>query len=968
MKKLIAPFATLLIISSVFAQAPEKMNYQAVARDLSGLPLVSTAVNLQFDILQGSASGALSYSETQSKVTNQFGLFTAEIGAGTTISGSFPGIAWGANAYFLKITVNGDEMAATQLLSVPYALYSKESANGPSGADGLNCWDTNGNGIQDAAEDINGDSSWDALDCQGSGGTFTAGSGIDITGNVITATSDTSLTNELQNLSWNTSDSNIIHLSNGNGIPLSSNIPLANQVLTWNGANWIAQNVGGGAFNSNGTETVLNTITDNVGIGTATPNAKLTVASTGTVVASFAGVNPVYSALAVSNTPVNPNAGVGMILLTGSDTGAIGLNPIDKQMVINNSTTDGHMTLSADSSVISYAQVLGQNGQKILEKADTIISFGKTTNNVININQGTFITDSLYVVGILGSAGDVLTNDGFGQAQWKPSGGGSLWNLSGSDVNYTAGNVGVGANALPVSKIYASIPSSNITTPTALQLSNSYSGALQKNGIISTLSADGTGTKYGLINNISQSTGVNDLYGVENTINHGGSGDIFGMRTIVIGTNTTGRQWGVENILQNTGTGTKEGTSNTVSSTSGVNPIYGTRNTLNYDGTGAAFGYTASLTGASSEKFGIWINGEDKNFFSNNVGIGTQTPGFLLDVVGTAEIDSLRINNSYAFPTAGGVLNEVLTADAAGNATWQTPGGADGNGIYTGSSSLSGNTVVTQVANTLTFNSTATNGFNIDNNVANNTAFNVENLTNGTPGIPAGSVGAKILVSAANTERTGVFAAVTGTGTGNQTAVVGNAEGAGSGFNRGISAVARNSTNTNIAGDFIASGNTGINYGLRVTLVGTQISNKYGLRVIASGNGTKYGFYSSGEDRNYFSGDVGIGTIAPTSKLHITGGHLRHEGLQPSGTGNGTIAGSSDVRGAVDVNFNPTGSIIVTFTEVFTLAPTVIITPVCNADPSTGARYWVNNVSTVGFTVNWANSNSTPSINYMVIE
>ena len=35
---------------------------------------------------------------------------------------------------------------------------------------GLNCWDVNGNGIQDPSEDINFDGVWDALDCQGAQG------------------------------------------------------------------------------------------------------------------------------------------------------------------------------------------------------------------------------------------------------------------------------------------------------------------------------------------------------------------------------------------------------------------------------------------------------------------------------------------------------------------------------------------------------------------------------------------------------------------------------------------------------------------------------------------------------------------------------------------------------------------------------------------------------------------------------
>ncbi len=41
---------------------------------------------------------------------------------------------------------------------------------GADGADGLNCWDLNGNGQGDEAEDVNGDGQYTSLDCQGSPG------------------------------------------------------------------------------------------------------------------------------------------------------------------------------------------------------------------------------------------------------------------------------------------------------------------------------------------------------------------------------------------------------------------------------------------------------------------------------------------------------------------------------------------------------------------------------------------------------------------------------------------------------------------------------------------------------------------------------------------------------------------------------------------------------------------------------
>lgn len=40
---------------------------------------------------------------------------------------------------------------------------------GPAGAAGLSCWDLNGNGVGDLAEDINGDGLFNALDCHGAG-------------------------------------------------------------------------------------------------------------------------------------------------------------------------------------------------------------------------------------------------------------------------------------------------------------------------------------------------------------------------------------------------------------------------------------------------------------------------------------------------------------------------------------------------------------------------------------------------------------------------------------------------------------------------------------------------------------------------------------------------------------------------------------------------------------------------------
>ncbi len=137
-KKIAFILAMVLIPNRFYSQAPQKINYQAVARDTQGNPIIGSLLNVNFDILQGSISGTIVYSETQTPTTNQFGLFTSEIGSGIVTSGNFSTINWGISSYYLQITVNGDIMPASQLLSVPYALHANTASTGVPGTNGFN--------------------------------------------------------------------------------------------------------------------------------------------------------------------------------------------------------------------------------------------------------------------------------------------------------------------------------------------------------------------------------------------------------------------------------------------------------------------------------------------------------------------------------------------------------------------------------------------------------------------------------------------------------------------------------------------------------------------------------------------------------------------------------------------------------------------------------------------------------------
>ncbi|MDD4385773.1 MAG: FISUMP domain-containing protein [Bacteroidales bacterium] len=131
MKKVFTFFVAVLLTATVWAQSPNKMSYQAVIRN-SNLELVTnTAIGMQISILQGSASGTAVYVETQNPTTNDNGLASIEIGAGTVQSGDFAAINWEDGPYFIKTETDPDGgtsytiTGTSQLLSVPYALHSK---------------------------------------------------------------------------------------------------------------------------------------------------------------------------------------------------------------------------------------------------------------------------------------------------------------------------------------------------------------------------------------------------------------------------------------------------------------------------------------------------------------------------------------------------------------------------------------------------------------------------------------------------------------------------------------------------------------------------------------------------------------------------------------------------------------------------------------------------------------------------
>ena len=136
MKRFFLIIAVCFIFFKIQAQVPQFVCYQAVATDQAGHELISQNIKLRLSVLKGNLSGSEEWVETQSVTTDGFGLFDLLIGNGSRTSGAqqtFSNIKWGTDKYYLKVEmdiVGGNNfvlMGTTQLVSVPYALYSDKS-------------------------------------------------------------------------------------------------------------------------------------------------------------------------------------------------------------------------------------------------------------------------------------------------------------------------------------------------------------------------------------------------------------------------------------------------------------------------------------------------------------------------------------------------------------------------------------------------------------------------------------------------------------------------------------------------------------------------------------------------------------------------------------------------------------------------------------------------------------------------
>lgn len=329
MKTVLTLVVAVMMTSSMLAQAPNKMSYQAVIRNSSNALVANKVVGIKISILQTSSTGTAVFVETHTPQTNANGLATLEIGGGSVVSGSFTGIDWSKGPYF--ITTETDPTGGTnytisgvsQILSVPYALQSATANALSSSATGvvraLN--GKSGNLFLKGAGGTTINNSGDTISISSSGGSGGTGiQGVQSTDGIVRISNPNG---PIATLNINDGSipaeklaAGVIPTSAGGdlsgtylnplvvklqGRPITNTLPTSGQSLAWNGTAWAPSTVSSGwsltgntgvnpLVNFLGTKDsmplIINTFnsermristTGNVGIGTISPVARLEI-------------------------------------------------------------------------------------------------------------------------------------------------------------------------------------------------------------------------------------------------------------------------------------------------------------------------------------------------------------------------------------------------------------------------------------------------------------------------------------------------------------------------------------------------------------------------------------------------------------------------------------------------------------------------------------------------------------------
>lgn len=291
----------ILLSTTMYAQSPQKFNYQGVARNSSGNPIVSSPIGLKLSITDGSTE---LYTETFSPTTNTLGLFNVEVGNGTPVSGTFSSIDWINGSKFLKVEMDASGgtsytlMGTSQLISVPYALVANKAAdmqlNDLTDVDASSPMTNqvlqwNGTEWVPATISVSGGDNWGSqnvitnIDLSGNGTSanpLTLAQQGAVTGQALIWNGTSWVPQNISGDNWGSQSAITNTTLTGNGtaafpLGLAQQGAVTGQVLRWNGSAWVPQNISGDNWGTQSASTGI-TLT-----GNGTPGLPLNLSQQG---------------------------------------------------------------------------------------------------------------------------------------------------------------------------------------------------------------------------------------------------------------------------------------------------------------------------------------------------------------------------------------------------------------------------------------------------------------------------------------------------------------------------------------------------------------------------------------------------------------------------------------------------------------------------------------------------------------
>ncbi|NCC88386.1 MAG: hypothetical protein EOM05_11100 [Clostridia bacterium] len=136
MRKVLQKSVLLLIaifsfgLTSLFAQVPQAINFQAIARDGDSNPMVNTNIQIRLSVVDETPEGTVVYQELRALQTNAYGSFSFQIGVGANFVtiGTMQEIEWENGSKFLKIDYDPTNtftfsltLGTIEFVTVPYA-------------------------------------------------------------------------------------------------------------------------------------------------------------------------------------------------------------------------------------------------------------------------------------------------------------------------------------------------------------------------------------------------------------------------------------------------------------------------------------------------------------------------------------------------------------------------------------------------------------------------------------------------------------------------------------------------------------------------------------------------------------------------------------------------------------------------------------------------------------------------------